>query len=457
MRILDIIFKDDLLKAGSLVTAVSLVSGGLNFIYNFSMGRMLGTEVYGAFGALFALSIFLSNILLRTLMLSTTSSVSRFRGRGETHLIPGFHSRMIRRMTVCGVATLVILALLSGVIADAFHIDSPSLVILIGIITLFSWLLPIDYGIMQGLQRFYSLAFNQLSRAFLKLLSGVVLVLVGCGIYGAVGGLVVGIAMAFIISLVLIRKNIRPGDHEKDTFTPEKHSVSSDHPVNRNSRASSGPSIGSEDGTDGEMNRLFVYSIHAVLTVVSVAVITNIDVIIVRISSPLESGLYTAASIFGKMIFFLPMGLITVMYPKVVEAHLSGRRTSRLLVRTMLYTAVATGSAALLFLLFPRPFLRIFYGSEFLDAAPLLREYGFLMFLFSLVTVFVYYNLARKQYALIYVFLAWSVLEIIIIVFYHTSMISVIRILTVMVSGFLVMEVFVVIASHDMISGKKRR
>jgi len=143
-----------------------------------------------------------------------------------------------------------------------------------------------------------------------------------------------------------------------------------------------------------------------------------------------ETALYTAASVFGKMVFFLPVGISTALFPKVIDAHVKNRDTKGILRRALVYTGLPSGILVIFFILFPRFFLG-FYGEKYLDADSLLVLYGPLMFFFSLTAVLIYYNLARNRYRFIYLFAILSLIEVSLIWFTHTDLTSILNIILV--------------------------
>ena len=154
-------------------------------------------------------------------------------------------------------------------------------------------------------------------------------------------------------------------------------------------------------------------------------------ILVKRFFSSEDTGLYTAASVFGRMVFFLPIGITTVMYPKIVEAHTTNSDTKSIFKRSMLYTGVPTGLLVTVLWLFPKFFLGIFYGGDYIEAESLLKLYGPFMFFFSLTAVMVYYNLAKNRYLLIYLLTCISLVELGLIFIYHSSMVTILQMLLV--------------------------
>ena len=73
-----------------------------------------------------------------------------------------------------------------------------------------------------------------------------------------------------------------------------------------------------------------------------------------------------------------------------------------------------------------------FYGEKYLGAESLLKFYGIFIFFFSLTIILVYNSLAKNRYWFVYLFAAFSVLEVGLIWLYHSSLILVLQILLLM-------------------------
>ena len=81
---------------------------------------------------------------------------------------------------------------------------------------------------------------------------------------------------------------------------------------------------------------------------------TNIDVIFVKsLFTEYEAGLYTAASIFGKIQFFFSTSMIWALFPKVSKKNSIGVKTHRLLNRAVLYIGLISGLLAVTYYFFP--------------------------------------------------------------------------------------------------------
>ena len=79
---------------------------------------------------------------------------------------------------------------------------------------------------------------------------------------------------------------------------------------------------------------------------------------------------------------------------------------------------------------FPDFIINMMFGSEFIGLKQILGYFAVALAFFSLANAVVYYDLAIRKYRFLYVFAIISILEISLIIFYHDSLLVVVRILT---------------------------
>jgi O-antigen/teichoic acid export membrane protein len=135
-----------------------------------------------------------------------------------------------------------------------------------------------------------------------------------------------------------------------------------------------------------------------VLAVGSFSLLTQADVVLVKALFPAhEAGLYASASTAGKMILYLTAPLLLVMLPESVRRHALSAEGRSVVIRAALYTALIGGTGAALYLIVPAAVIRVFFGSQYLEAAPLLGFLGLGMLAYELALLGVYYCLGAGE------------------------------------------------------------
>ncbi len=385
---------------------VSVFTGAMDYLFQVMMGRALGPADYGVLGSLGAVSYFLFFFFERTMRVTTAKYVSEVNETGDKEKTGQLHSTIIRMVFAVGIICLVVFAALSKAMADYLQISEVSLVIIVGLISFFSCLFHVNLGMMQGLQRFMSLAMNNVIRSVLKLLLGLGLVALGFGLFGALGAILLGITFALPFSFYSIRDYLLI-KRSKKSFKERRN--------------------------DGTAREALLFLVPTMVTMAALAIPTNLDVIIVKhFFTSEDTGLYTAATVFGRLLLFIPVGLTTALFPKIVIKHVQNQDPRPLLARGLLFTGVATGVVTLLLYMFPGTFLMLFYGQKYMAAQDLLKYYGLMIYFFSLTQVLVFYHLARANFWFLSAFTAFMVLEVVAITILNTSLSQVIMVLLAM-------------------------
>jgi O-antigen/teichoic acid export membrane protein len=208
----------------------------------------------------------------------------------------------------------------------------------------------------------------------------------GYGVAGAFGGVVVGSGMALVIAYLSIRDILHGERRRFDTK---------------------------------ELKRFLVPVTAAVLCF---TILTNIDTFLARhFLTDLDAGIYSAASMLGKIILFLPTAIGAVMFPKISDAHARGRDTYSLMRKSIIWTLVISGIVALAYILIPGFIINLLYGAAYIEAAPSLAVLGLAMTMFGLASLFMNYGLATDSHALIVILAFFTVLEIALIEIWNAT------------------------------------
>lgn len=119
---------------------------------------------------------------------------------------------------------------------------------------------------------------------------------------------------------------------------------------------------------------------------ICLAVYMNIDVFLARkMSGEAVSGLYSAVTMFGKMIYYCAASLGTVLLPTVAAA---GEQKSRVILKKTVFVAGTLSAGGLLVLnLAKDPLIRILYGSAYLQAEQYVGYVSLIAFSVALLTV----------------------------------------------------------------------
>ena len=392
MKFLKGLHKDELFRYGSVMFVASIISNALNYIYQIYMGRALGPEEYGVFGALFAIFYMLA-IVSNTLGTSTTSFVANL--AAENRKIGSFLRGAFKRMILTGLIFSFAFFLTRNNIASFLKMPNAEPVVVLAFILFLAWIMPITGGTLRGLKRFYALGSITVSSTFFKLISAIALVALGYGVTGALLGAAIGSLVAIFISLYLIAPYLKQSSHDSNF----------------------------------NFSAFYSYSAPVLLAMFCFSVPSNLDVILAKyFFSAHVAGLYTSASVLGKIVFFFPSAIYAVMFPMIAERHTRGEATGGVLKKSLVYSFLLSGFVVATYILFPR-LVVIFFGSRYLEALPLIAPYGLAMLFFSLSTILLNYHLAIKNMRYVVIFAGFTILEVFLLLIFHTSPLEMIYVL----------------------------
>lgn len=347
---------------GSFALLGAAAIGSLaNYAYTIAMGRLLGPADFGALQALFALFALATTpaVAFQTIV---AELVARLAARGKRAKIAGLLRQALRFFLALGLGVAVFFIIFRSPLADLFRLGLPTLVIALSLIFLSNFPLIALRGMLQGLQRFTSLAWNLTAEPIGKFGLGLAAVLAGFGLFGALGGFILADVAVFVLALWQLRSLARMEGE-------------------RVGRAE----IGSYP--------LLVFASFALGSLFLQA-----DLLIIKASVPPElAGRYAALAVAGKIPFFLAAPIFGVAFPQVVERASRGER-SWPVVALSLSAGLAIALAVLAgFTLFPTFSMRLLFGPQYLELSPLLPLYALAMVFYTLAAVFGNFFVAARE------------------------------------------------------------
>ncbi|WP_347274400.1 oligosaccharide flippase family protein [Candidatus Kuenenia sp.] len=385
-----------LIKSGFYLFVASLVGNVSAYFFQFYMSRKLSVEDFGMFNSLLSLSAIIS-VPAGTVLVVMARYVSKFNATCAVGKIKYLLYNAYIKLLLAGILGVGIFVSLSGYISDYLNIGTRFPLILIGVSLLISLLLPINMGILQGLQKFGYMGLSGILSGVLRLACGVLLISLGLGVNGAiVAGIIPSLVMLFI-TFYPIRFLFNKAVHnDNERYTKE----------------------------------ILLYSLPVTLSTLCFTGLINIDLVLVKhFFSPEEAGNYAAAAILGRSIFYLPGAIILAMFPMVSESHTLNKDTYGLLSKALIFTLLLSGVGLVLFSIFPSQLMGLLMGKKFIPIAPLLRIFGFAMLPFALLNIVINFNLARHSTKFVYTLVPGCLLEVFLLYIFHNSLTHVIYIM----------------------------
>jgi O-antigen/teichoic acid export membrane protein len=384
-RVLD---RDDGLLKHSAILLVAGTSGHVvNYVYQLVMGRMLGPEQYGSFGALMALAYILS-VPVQAIQATTVRRVASLDAERRWAGAGAIARRTLLRVGVFGLIALAVLASLGPLIASFLRIGSAAPVLILSGALYLLLLGPALGGTLMGLQRFLKLGVMQIAGACGKLAFSVGLVALGAGLNGAVAGLTMGAWVCLLLGGWFLRDAL------------------------------------AAKGQIAVLPRARTDFAIALASYVGLTLLYTIDTLVVkRVFDPSSAGSYVAVSTLSRSIFFGSSAIAGAMLPKAATRAADGdsQGVARLLRRALVYTVLLATAGALLLNACRGDLVTLVFGNTYMENTRVLRILSIGMCLLSLCNVMVLFGIAKRQRHVPAIVVGGALVEAVALVAFHQT------------------------------------
>ena len=388
------------LLSGSLIVLIGTLVGNFGaYIFNMLVGRFLGPDQYGDFTTLMSLMAILT-IGTGALMTVTMRYSGEFYALGDYKNLKKFFWGFTKYAAYFGLIIIAVGMLLVRPIGNFFSIHGTLSLVIIFFTMAISLLGLVGRGYLQGMQKFNHLAISGIVETSCRILFGIGLIMIGYKIAGAMIGVALATTAAYIYTLFPLRRDFRRTRSQNNTKP---------HRVNRRD--------------------ILQYSWPTLIATALLAISVNLDILVVKhYFSDSEAGVYAALSTIGKIIFYITAPIVSVMFPLVTERRVKGSKHYKVFLLSFVMILVGATAILGLYYVMPGTVIRILYGADYASLFYILPEVGFIFFLFSIANLLVNYFLAVKKFMFIPIFVAITTLQILTLIYNHSSLETVIKI-----------------------------
>jgi O-antigen/teichoic acid export membrane protein len=133
--------------------------------------------------------------------------------------------------------------------------------------------------------------------------------------------------------------------------------------------------------------------------------LASVDVLVAKLAFPsATAGAYGVASVGARVLLLVPIGVTTVLFPRVAVLRDPARERRHLLAGLGVVAVLGAATTSLLWV-FSDELIRRIFGADYSDAGSWLGPLSLAMALYALATVYVYHflSLARTRFALVLV------------------------------------------------------
>jgi O-antigen/teichoic acid export membrane protein len=380
-------------RQAALVFVSTLFLNVGSFIFHAIASRSLGVATYGQ---LYALISACTIVMLPVGLASPV--IARFAAEFTALHDPSHVRAMTRDVArffgIVGCAALVLACVLAGRIGVFLHLPGWS-VPMIGVISAFALLNAGFRAIAQGTQDFKTFAGSVCAEGAGKVLALVLLLSFGLGLAAGVVGFATGTLAGFAVIAALFVRRYSP------------IAVRSIH---------------------YDWRRIALSGVGAAAIMISMTLVGNVDVLVVKhFFNPGQAGLYSAASLGGKIMLYFVGFIPTVLLPQVTDRHVRGERTRHALLLALILFAGIAVCGVVGVKLFGLVLLHVLVGHAFDAAHGLLVGYTVAMLLLALINLLAAYGIATHRLAFAAPLLAGTAVTLLSVAIFHASLTQVVE------------------------------
>jgi len=382
--------KSNELFMSSLVLLILMnIANVLNYLFHFSMARMLGPADYGVLAVLTSI-IYLFSVPTNSIQTVVSKYTIKFRVKKEYGKIKGILNYLLKTLflysAICFIIFLVISIFLYGPLKISYW-----LLVITGLLLFGTLITPVGTGILQGSKKFKVWGWNTILNSATKLILAILLVYFGFGVYGPIVGFLFGALVSFVLIFPFI-KNILHAKEIKE--------------------------------------KVNIFSRENIPTFIAVLVITlmySLDIILAKyLFDARTAGLYSVASMIGKMIFFASATIASAMFPISSEKFLNGDKEKTLGVakKTTLAIGALCGFAVLMLWLFPNFIIGLLFGKQYLEISGIMVYVGIAYSLLSFLNTYLLYKISINEFSVgkIGFLIGFLLIQVISIIYFGDSL-----------------------------------
>lgn len=394
------------LISGSLYMFLGFISASFfSFILNLFFARSLPAVDYGIYASLLSI-LMLAGVLSQSLIPVIVRFAADYFSTNQYAKANALYIKSFKLTFVISLSIFAIFISLIIPISKFLHLNNLQYVILIGFIIFIQYLGIVNTAFLQSLLKFKALSLITAIGGFIRLLTGVILVMIGFRVFGALWAVFIAFFTPFILS-----------------FFPLKFLYSKKK----------------EESISLSNKEIIYYAIPTSIAILSLVSLASTDVILVRhFFSAKEAGLYGGLSLIGKVIFYFTGPIPSVMFPLLIKRHAKKQSFNNLFYIAILLVLLPSSVITTIYFVFPKESINFFLGNQYSSIGIYLGLFGTYITIFSVLNLFINFFLSLNKTKIFIPPLIAAILQIIFIYFFHSNIFQVIGFSLVISFGLLV-------------------
>ena len=396
MRILEIskkhwqkFIKNQLITGSVIMFLGTNIHNAGQLLYHYLAINLLSKAHYGDLASL--VSIFgLLSIVQQSISLAVIKFIAQEKNTTEANNL----ARWILIVSFwVSAAMAILILLLSPVISRFLQITQPLAVYLFAPVVFITFISNTGRAILQGFTKFTQFSVSMVVEVSIKIVSTLTLILLGYEIFGAIIGILIGAIIGVLMVWLYIKEKLKGKVNTVKNFIP-----------------------------------LIKYFLPTLLQSIAVTGMLSTDIILVKhFFQPDAAGAYAALSKFGTIALFATSPITSVMFPLIAKKHSHGQPYHKIFYLSLSFVVGISSLVVILYFTFGTFITNILTKGKYINEAYLLWWFGLYMLLLGAAILFTQFYLSIGKTKTVWVFIAAAVLQVILILAFHPSLLSIIQ------------------------------
>ncbi len=386
------------LKNSAILFAGTMAVNILNYVFHLFLGRMASVELYGEIESLISLSSIIS-IPAATLGMIVIKYSAHTKAENNPYgsylILKAFNQKII----VFGIPFFLFALAITPLIKSFLKITETWPIVLLWLVMFLGLFSSIASSVLTGWQKFREFNWVSIVSTLVKMVAGVGLLKIGFGASGVMGGFVLSGIIMYVLAIWFLRFTRKKDENSKKNI---------------------------------DYSAMKKYLPAALMGIVSITILNNVDMVLAKNKlDAIASGQYGALTVASKAIFFATGVLGSVLFTMSAEENHKKGNSLRQLRNATIITFLATIFAVIIYSLFPKFILGVFFGNKYDGVASYLGWFAIMVSLFSFTNLFIQYLLSIQKTKAAFSFLAIALIEILAIFLFAKSIYAIIEIVIV--------------------------
>ena len=383
-------------KSTLIVFLANAAAHLINYLYHFIALKFLTPDQFGLLESFVSLNYFIA-VLISSFSLSIIHQFSHTKASKQPALISTLQSFSLKLTVAIWLLILATFPLLRRIL----HFQNPYLLLIFSIQILFSFVPTLYLSLLQAKLKFKEFSFINLVAPFTKTALALALFLLGFKLFGALAAMSLAGLVPAILSFRLVKK------HFKQSLV--------------------GSELTSKVSEPTALPRSFYkFGLAAFIVNLSLTSLYNSDILLVRFLVSHESGLYAAASVLSKIIFFVSAAVLTVSFPVFTKQTKNLTKLKASFTQSLFLITTIAFLGVTFFQSFPEFIIKLLSSPAYSPAATLLPGFSLFIFFFTILNLLIQLLLTLHKRSAVIIASLTALTQITLIFLFHQNLMQVI-------------------------------